>query len=75
MRTLVMRMALPALVLAIALMGLRLATWALWVDLPPGPRTAFMVIVLALLALFMDEPEGHMAEIMPDGTVQMIEVS
>ncbi len=45
------------------------------------PQTFFLVIggsavlVLALLALFMDEPEGHMAEIMPDGTVQMIEVS
>ena len=33
------------------------------------------VVVLVLLALFMDEPEGHMAEIMPDGTVQMIEVT
>lgn len=62
MRTLVMRMALPALVLAIALMGLRLATWALWVDLPPGPRTAFMVIVLALLALALTG-----SAIAPDG--------
>lgn len=46
-----------------------------------SPQVFFMVIgatavvVLVLLALFMDEPEGHMAEIMPDGTVQMIEVS
>ena len=46
-----------------------------------SPQVFFMVIggtavmVLALLALFMDEPEGHMAEIMPDGTVQMIEVT
>jgi len=46
-----------------------------------SPQVFFMVIagtglvVLALLALFMDEPEGHMAEVLPDGTVQMIEVS
>lgn len=46
-----------------------------------SPQVFFMVIggtavvVLVLLALFMDEPEGHMAEIMPDGTVQMIEVT
>ena len=45
------------------------------------PATFFLVIagaaVLTLLvvALFMDEPAGHMAEIMPDGTVEMIEVS
>lgn len=45
------------------------------------PETFFLVIagaaVLTLLvvALFMDEPSGHMAEIMPDGTVEMIEVS
>ncbi len=25
--------------------------------------------------MFLDEPEGHMAEVMPDGTVQLIEVS
>ncbi len=45
------------------------------------PATFFLVIagaaVLTLLvvALFMDEPAGHMAEVMPDGTVEMIEVS
>ena len=43
--------------------------------------TFFMVIAgaailtLAIIALFMEEPEGHMAEVMPDGTVEMIEVS
>ncbi len=46
-----------------------------------SPQVFFMVIggtaalVLVLIALFMDDPDGHMAEIMPDGTVQMIEVS
>ncbi|RLA13446.1 MAG: MFS transporter [Gammaproteobacteria bacterium] len=46
-----------------------------------SPQVFFMVIagtgalVFILLAIFMDEPEGHMAEVMPDGTVQMIEVS
>ena len=41
--------------------------------------TFFMVIAAAALvglfaALFLDEPRGHMAEVLPDGTVQMIEV-
>jgi len=45
------------------------------------PQTFFLVIAGAAIvtwvavALFLEEPKGHMAEIMPDGTVQMIEVS
>jgi len=40
----------------------------------------FMVIagtvaVTILAVMFLEEPEGHMAEILPDGTVQMIEVT
>lgn len=31
-------------------------------------------IVLALIIFFLEEPEGQMAEVMPDGTVQMIDV-
>ena len=42
-------------------------------------QTFFLVIagtaVLALVAVqFMDEPKGQMAEVLPDGTVQMIDV-
>ena len=46
-----------------------------------NPSTFFMVIAsaavltLIFIALFMDEPSGHMAEINEDGTVEMIEVS
>jgi len=32
------------------------------------------IITLIIVALFLEEPKGHMAEILPDGTVQMIEV-
>ncbi len=45
-----------------------------------NPQTFFIVIavaaiaILAIVAFFMDEPKGHMAEVLPDGTVQMIEV-
>jgi len=45
------------------------------------PQIFFMVIAaaavvtLAGVALFLEEPEGHMAEVLPDGTVQMIEVT
>ncbi|MEN8176011.1 MAG: NarK family nitrate/nitrite MFS transporter [Pseudomonadota bacterium] len=44
------------------------------------PATFFMVIaaaaVVVLVAVqFLDEPEGQTAEVMPDGTVQMIDVS
>lgn len=42
--------------------------------------TFFMIIgcssAMAFVAsLFMDEPQGHTTEVLPDGTVQMIEVS
>ena len=45
-----------------------------------SPQTFFLVIagaaLLALVAVqFLDEPKGQTAEIMPDGTVQMIDVS
>ncbi|MBL4621842.1 MAG: MFS transporter, partial [Immundisolibacteraceae bacterium] len=46
-----------------------------------SPQVFFMVIagtglvVFLLLSFLMEEPAGHMAEVMPDGTVQMIEVS
>jgi len=33
------------------------------------------VVVLVAVMFFLDEPEGHMTEVLPDGTVQMIEVS
>jgi NNP family nitrate/nitrite transporter-like MFS transporter len=40
----------------------------------------FMVIAGAVAltvfaAMFLEEPAGHMAEVLPDGTVQMIDVS
>jgi NNP family nitrate/nitrite transporter-like MFS transporter len=31
--------------------------------------------VLALILFFLEEPKGQITEILPDGTVQMIEVS
>ncbi|HAU15728.1 MAG TPA: MFS transporter, partial [Gammaproteobacteria bacterium] len=42
--------------------------------------TFFMVIagcagLVFLLVQFIEEPEGHMTEVLPDGTVQLIEVS
>ncbi|BCX88049.1 MFS transporter, NNP family, nitrate/nitrite transporter [Methylomarinovum tepidoasis] len=42
-------------------------------------HTFFLIIATAALAgmaasLFLEEPKGHMAETLPDGTVQMIEV-
>lgn len=45
------------------------------------PQIFFLVIAgaalvtLAAVALFLEEPKGHMAEVLPDGTVQMIEVT
>ncbi len=33
------------------------------------------VITLVAVAFFLEEPEGHMAEVLPDGTVQMIKVT
>jgi len=43
-------------------------------------QTFFLVIAGAVAAtviavMFLEEPAGHMAEILPDGTVQMIDVS
>jgi len=46
-----------------------------------SPQAFFLVIAaaalvtLGLVALLMEEPKGHMAEVLPDGTVQMIEVT
>lgn len=45
-----------------------------------SPQIFFMVIagatliVLAVIHFLMEEPQGNMAEVLPDGTVQMIEV-
>jgi NNP family nitrate/nitrite transporter-like MFS transporter len=45
-----------------------------------SPQVFFLVIAAAALAvlaavyLMLDEPKGHMAEVLPDGTVEMIEV-
>ena len=45
------------------------------------PQTFFLVIsltaftVLVLMVLFLQEPKGQTAEVMPDGSVQMIDVS
>jgi MFS transporter, NNP family, nitrate/nitrite transporter len=33
------------------------------------------VVAIAAVLLFLREPKGRMAEVLPDGTVQMIEVS
>lgn len=33
------------------------------------------VLTLSMVLLFLEEPEGHMSEVLPDGTVQMIEVT
>ncbi len=46
-----------------------------------SPQTFFIVIgvsaivSLASVVFFLEEPEGQMAEVLPDGTVQMIEVA
>ena len=46
-----------------------------------APGVFFLVIggaaavVLMAVGLFLEEPEGHMTEVLPDGTVQMIKVS
>ena len=44
------------------------------------PQIFFLVIagaaIVTLLAvMFMDEPQGSMAEVLPDGTVEMIDVA
>lgn len=36
---------------------------------------AAAVVVFVIVALFLEEPSGQMAEVLPDGTVQMIEVT
>ncbi len=36
---------------------------------------ATAVVSLLIVYFFLEEPKGHMAEIMPDGTVQMIDVN
>jgi len=33
------------------------------------------VVTLVLVKLFLEDPQGHMVEVLPDGTVQMIEVT
>ena len=33
------------------------------------------VVTLAAVIFFLEEPAGQMAEVLPDGTVQMIEVT
>ena len=46
-----------------------------------SPMVFFLVIAgaslgtLLVVALFLEEPQGHMAEVLPDGTVQMIKVT
>ncbi len=35
---------------------------------------AAALVVLILIQFFLEEPEGHMAEVLPDGTVELIEV-
>ncbi|GAA3563927.1 NarK family nitrate/nitrite MFS transporter [Marinobacter xestospongiae] len=35
----------------------------------------FALVILALVGLFMDEPDPQTSEVLPDGTVRMIEVS
>ena len=37
--------------------------------------TAAAIVTLIAVAMFLEEPKGHMAEVLPDGTVQMIEVT
>jgi len=44
------------------------------------PQVFFLVIACSTLIVlatitFLDEPEGSMVEVLPDGTVQMIEVT
>ncbi|MCK5722554.1 MAG: MFS transporter, partial [Gammaproteobacteria bacterium] len=35
---------------------------------------AFAIVVFVLIAFFLENPKDQMAEVLPDGTVQMIEV-
>ena len=45
------RLAIPALALAIALLGLRLVSWPLWAEIAPLLKTVFIGLVLVLLGL------------------------
>jgi MFS transporter, NNP family, nitrate/nitrite transporter len=36
---------------------------------------ASAIVTLVLVKLFLEDPQGHMVEVLPDGTVQMIEVT
>ena len=36
---------------------------------------ALAMVTMVVIFFFLDEPEGHVAEILPDGTVQLIEVA
>jgi NNP family nitrate/nitrite transporter-like MFS transporter len=45
-----------------------------------SPQIFFLTIASAALFVlvavqFIEEPQGHMAEVLPDGTVEMIEVN
>ncbi len=45
-----------------------------------APKVFFTVIAIAAIVtlcavFFLDEPEGEMVEVLPDGTVQLIEVA
>lgn len=51
MRQLIVRFALPALVLAIALVVLRVLSWPLWTEVEPLLRSVVMAVVLTLLGL------------------------
>jgi len=57
------RLAIPALALAIALLGLRLVSWPLWADIAPLLKTVFIGAVLTLLGLALAgsalSPDGH----------------
>ncbi|WP_323762909.1 retropepsin-like aspartic protease family protein [Maricaulis sp.] len=50
-RQIATRIAVPALALGIALLGLRLVSWPLWADIAPLIKTIFIGTVLALLGL------------------------
>lgn len=49
-RQLAIKLALPALLLGLGLIALRLVTWPLWAGLPPVVRVGFAALILALLA-------------------------
>ncbi len=63
MRALIIRIALPALALGIALIGLRLISWPLWSGVDPMLRTLYIAVPLGLLALALLG-----SAVAPDGT-------